>query len=247
MNETPGRERGEDLNVGKVHGQILREQPEPWESQSQVPAWLKHLIYAPLMIWGIWYLFYHSGSFRWDNMVEGVAANRLISQVEPDSNAVGEPAGAAGDSQSAGDTSPTAGDAPPSAVAATGSIESGKTLYAQVCAACHQPDGGGLPAAFPPLANSDWVAGDDRRLALVVLHGLSGPIEVNGQAWNGVMPPQGQNLNDQQIADILTFIRSSWGNDAGAVETEMVKRLRQQHEGHGMWTAETLDDVLETP
>jgi len=246
MRKSPGKESGEDLNVRKVHGQIWRELPEPWEQESRVPPWLKHLVYAPLAIWAIWYLIYYSGGFEWDNLVEGGAANQLIRQVqvEPDHGTAEEPTTAIPDSAVGAQDS--GGDAPAAVTVDAGrSFETGGTIYAQACAACHQPDGNGLPVVFPPLAGSDWVTGDETRLALVVLHGLMGPILVNDEPWDGVMPGQGAMLTDRQIADVLTFVRASWGNDAGPVDADLISILRQQHQGQQPWTAEALDAALE--
>jgi nitrite reductase (NO-forming) len=105
-------------------------------------------------------------------------------------------------------------------------IEKGKRVYLQNCAMCHQTDGTGLPNVFPPLAQSDYLMADKARSIGIVLHGLSGPITVNGQRYDGVMPPQVM-LNDEQIAHVLTFIRNSWGNTGEAVTTEEVKAIRE--------------------
>ncbi|MGJ8725481.1 MAG: c-type cytochrome [Roseibacillus sp.] len=215
MKNTPGNEPGEDLNVREVHGQIWRENAEPHELNRRLPWWLKHLIYAPLTMWAIWYLLVASGGFRWDEYIEGVSATQLPKE------------------ESIADAAPQARDA----------VAEGATVYNLVCSTCHQPDGKGLPGAFPPLADSDWVQGDEKRLALLVLHGLMGEITVNGQSWNSVMPPQGATLNDRQIADVLTYIRASWGNDAPPVELETVQSLRGEFEGHAPWTQADLDNL----
>lgn len=223
MNSETGKEPGEDLNVRRVHGQILREKDEPHELHQRVPWWLKHGIYAPLTIWAIWYFLYASGGFRWDSYSERFDDWRL------------DPEGLARMQETRAVAAP---------VAARDPMESGRTVYTQVCAACHQPEGGGLAGAFPPLAASDWVAGDERRLALLTLHGLMGPITVNGEAWNGVMPAQGVTLNDSQIADVLTYIRASWGNNAPPVDESTIAEMRGKFPDHPPWTVETLDDAL---
>jgi nitrite reductase (NO-forming) len=105
-------------------------------------------------------------------------------------------------------------------------IEKGKRVYLQACAMCHQMDGKGLPQVFPPLANSDYLMADKTRSIEVVLRGLSGPVTVNGHVYNGVMPPQVQ-LSDDQVANVLTFIRNSWGNQGDAVSEEEVNVVRQ--------------------
>jgi nitrite reductase (NO-forming) len=106
-------------------------------------------------------------------------------------------------------------------------IEKGKRVYMQNCAMCHQLDGRGLPQVFPPLAQSDFLLADKTRSIGIVLRGLSGPVTVNGQQFNGVMPPQ-ELLSNEQIADVLTFIRNSWGNEGEAVSAEEVRVLREE-------------------
>lgn len=86
----------------------------------------------------------------------------------------------------------------------------GKVVYAQNCAACHQPDGKGIPSAFPPLANADYFNADAKRAIDTVKNGRSGPITVNGSPYNSVMPALG--LSDEDIANVLTFVSHSWGN-----------------------------------
>ena len=106
-------------------------------------------------------------------------------------------------------------------------IEKGKRVYLQNCAMCHQPDGNGLPQVFPPLAQSDYLMADKTRSIGVVLRGLSGPVTVNGHLYNGVMPPQ-VLLSNEQVADVLTFVRNSWGNDGEAITTEEVQVFREE-------------------
>lgn len=100
----------------------------------------------------------------------------------------------------------------------------GKTIYTQTCVACHQANGQGIPNAFPPLAKSDFLNKDTNRAIKAVLNGLHGPITVNGKKFNSAMPSQ--NLKDQQIADVLTYVYSSWGNNNTKVTPAMVKALR---------------------
>jgi nitrite reductase (NO-forming) len=106
-------------------------------------------------------------------------------------------------------------------------IEKGKRVYMQHCAMCHQLDGNGLPQVFPPLAQSDYLMADKTRSIGVVLRGLSGPVTVNGHLYNGVMPPQ-VLLSNEQVADVLTFVRNSWGNDSEAVAAEEVRVFREE-------------------
>ena len=101
----------------------------------------------------------------------------------------------------------------------------GKGVYDKVCVACHQPTGQGIPGAFPPLAKSDYLNKDVNRAIKGVVKGLSGPITVNGKKFSGAMPAQA--LSDQQIADALTYVYASWGNNKTVVTPAMVKAQRK--------------------
>lgn len=103
-------------------------------------------------------------------------------------------------------------------------ISAGSTVYKQNCAACHQPDGKGLPKAFPPLAASDFLLTNRKRAIQTVIHGLEGKIIVNGEEYNGVMPALG--LDDEDTANVVTYIMNSWGNKAEQITPAEVKSLR---------------------
>lgn len=105
--------------------------------------------------------------------------------------------------------------------------QDGPQLYTLYCSACHAADGkGATGGTFPPLAESPYVAGDPDRAVKIALKGLTGPVDVLGKTYNLEMPPQGAVLPDDQIAAILTHVRSSWGNLAGPVTAEQVKTIR---------------------
>ncbi|WP_281636089.1 copper-containing nitrite reductase [Flavobacterium marginilacus] len=104
-------------------------------------------------------------------------------------------------------------------------IKSGKAIFGTTCFACHQSEGQGVPHAFPPLAKSDFLNADPKRAIQVVIRGLSGEITVNGQKINSVMPSQ--NLSDEEIADVLTYVYSSWGNNKTVITPAMVKAQRK--------------------
>lgn len=106
-------------------------------------------------------------------------------------------------------------------------LEAGSRIYSSNCAACHQPEGQGIAGAFPPLAGSDFLLDNPTRAIGVVLNGLSGPITVNGEAYNGVMP--GVRLSDEDVANVLTFVFKSWGNDGDEVTPSQVGGVRQSH------------------
>lgn len=103
-------------------------------------------------------------------------------------------------------------------------MKMGKNVFTQNCAACHQPDGKGIPGAFPPLANSDWLNKDVKRAVGVVKNGLTGAITVNGGQFNSVMPAL--SLSDEDIANVLTFVYHSWGNSKKVVTKKDVQAVK---------------------
>ena len=102
----------------------------------------------------------------------------------------------------------------------------GKAVYGTTCAACHQATGDGVSGVYPPLAGSEWVNGDEAKIARIVLHGLTGPVEVAGETYSGMMPPWGGVLKDPELAAVLTYIRSSWGNKATPVTAAKIASIR---------------------
>lgn len=122
------------------------------------------------------------------------------------------------------------------------SAQDGPQLYTLYCSACHGADGkGATGGTFPPLAGSPWVEGDADRAVKIVLKGISGPVDVLGKSYNLEMPPQGAVLPDDQIAAILTHVRSSWGNQAAAVSLDQVKTIREAVANRAEpWTAEEI-------
>ena len=131
-------------------------------------------------------------------------------------------------------------------------ISSGKEIYMKaatgggMCFTCHQSSGLGLAGQFPPLAGSEWVLGDKPTLIKIALFGLMGPVKVKGKDYNSAMPPPGippGSLTDQQIADVLTYIRNDWGNSASSVSPAEVATVRSSVAGRApmqMWTVAEL-------
>jgi mono/diheme cytochrome c family protein len=112
--------------------------------------------------------------------------------------------------------------AAPGGVAA--SITRGKQVYLEQCLACHQADALGVSGMNPPLVKTKFVLGDKAKLVKIVLNGMTG-IEIEGEDYHGVMAPH-SDLTDQQIADVLTYVRNSFGNKAAAVKASEVKAIR---------------------
>jgi mono/diheme cytochrome c family protein len=125
-------------------------------------------------------------------------------------------------------------------------FEKGRRIYRANCAACHQESGLGVAGQFPPLAASDWVLTEGpNRIIRLVLNGIAGPIKVNGQGYNNVMVPWRDTLKDEDIAAVITYVRSEWGNKASAVTPAQVKKHRDATQDKaGSWSA---DDLLQLP
>jgi len=112
------------------------------------------------------------------------------------------------------------------ALARPGQGADGQQVYNGNCVACHQASGKGLPGVFPPLDGSEWVNGDERVLANILLHGITGEISVLGQTYKGAMPPFPQ-LTDAELAAVLSHVRSAWSNKAAPLKTELIEKERK--------------------
>ena len=125
---------------------------------------------------------------------------------------------------------------------------SGRQQYLSICAGCHGTDGQGIKRFGPPLVQSEWVLGDPRKLSLILLHGMEGPLEVNGKLYDApdILPvmPSHSVVDDAHIAAILTYIRNEWGHQAGPVKRGLVGKTRVQSQGKVVpWKAEELQQL----
>lgn len=121
----------------------------------------------------------------------------------------------------------------------------GAGVFNAKCAVCHQMTGEGIPGVYPSLAGSDLVTGDPRLPIRIVLHGFQGPIERDGTKYNGVMQPWKNDLSDQEIADVVNYIRTNFGNNASEVTAETVKAERDATSSKaGAWTEDELKSSL---
>jgi mono/diheme cytochrome c family protein len=130
-------------------------------------------------------------------------------------------------------------DAGPFVKASDEQMKRGLAVYARTCIACHQPTGMGLPPVFPPIANAPIVVGNPELPIKFILQGLMGPITVGGMTYNSMMPPV-VGVTDGDIADVLTYVRQSFGNQGNPVSADQVKAVRAATAGRtAMWnTAE---------
>ncbi|MXW64043.1 MAG: cytochrome c [Bacteroidetes bacterium SB0662_bin_6] len=126
------------------------------------------------------------------------------------------------------------------------SLQDGAEIYLTRCMSCHQMNGGGVPGVFPPLTGTDWVTGDEGVLIRIILNGMTGEIEVNGMVYTGAMPPWGSFLNDEEMAALLTYIRTEWGNDGTEITPETVAQVRETVADRAEpWTVEELEAMRE--
>lgn len=158
------------------------------------------------------------------------------------------------DAKPAGDAKPVAATPPPApggtpapapsagSYDLTASLANGKTVYMQSCMACHQMNGAGVPGAFPPLVGVDYVTGDPRRLTAIVLKGISGPMKVKDVVYVAGMPNPELTFpilkDDKNVADVLNYVRNTWGNKAEPVVTpEFVTKVREEFKAKtDQWT-----------
>ncbi|MFN2476406.1 MAG: c-type cytochrome [Chthoniobacterales bacterium] len=189
-------------DVQHLHAAVVREKREPRAGIEPLSLWLI-VVYAVAVSLGGFYLGRYSGDFSGDSF------DPIVGQ--PAENAT---RGGAQPASQTAEISPTA---------------RGKKIFAANCATCHQASGLGVAGQYPPLAGSEYVNGGTRRLGMILLKGLQGPLKVKGvQYGSAVMQPWEKTLSDAKIADVLTYIRSDWSNNAPAVAPEGVAALRKE-------------------
>ncbi len=125
-------------------------------------------------------------------------------------------------------------------------ITRGKEKYLQFCAGCHAENGEGIGGLAPALSDSPWVNDSAVQLALIIVQGLSGPLTLHGQTWDGVMPPHGAipDLQEQGLADLLSYLRSSWANKSGPITyAEIEDTLERYKTRNQLWTVKELEKL----
>ena len=227
MNEEPksparirqGMDYGELADVQQVHAAVQREKREPRVGAEPLSIWLI-AIYGLAVFFGGAYLGRYSGNF----MSGGL-----------------DPMGAPPTAKKA-----AAGPGGGEQVAELSPRDRGKKIFAANCQTCHQATGQGVPGQYPPLAGSEFTNGGSRRMGMIVLKGLQGPVKVKGQQYgSAVMQPWDKTLTDQKIADVMTYERSDWGNGASPVTAEQIAALRKELASHP--ESFTEHDILAAP
>jgi mono/diheme cytochrome c family protein len=202
-----GMDYGETEDVHQVHAAIQREKKEPHAGLEPLSLWLI-AIYGMAIFFGGAYLGRYSGNFGGDGL-------------DPFVGGALQKKGSHG-----------SGDAGPAVELSQ--ADRGKKIFSANCAVCHQPNGlGAAGQGYPPLAGSEIVNGGSRRIAMVVLKGLQGPITVKGvQFGTAVMQPWEKTLTDAKIADVITYVRQEWGNKGGPVSAPQIAGLRKELANH---------------
>jgi mono/diheme cytochrome c family protein len=214
-----GMDYGETSDVQEVHAAIQREKREPRVGLEPLSIWLI-AVYGLAIFWGGAYLGRYSGTFSGNGLDP-------LGGPPPSKKAALGPGG--GEQQA--ELSPR---------------DRGKKIFSANCQTCHQANGLGVAGQYPPLAGSEFTTGGSKRPAMIVLKGLQGPVMVKGQKFgSAVMQPWDKTLADQKIADVLTYERSEWGNNASPVTAEQIAALRKELANHPDSFVES--DVLAVP
>ena len=200
-----GMDYGETADVHQVHSAIQREKREPRAGLEPLSIWLI-AVYGLAIFFGGAYLGRFSGNFSGDSLDPTLNPSRIK-----------------------GPNGPGAGPAQEMTQA-----DRGKKIFSANCVVCHQANGlGAASQGYPPLAGSEYVNGGTRRLGMIVLKGLQGPLTVKGQSFGtAVMQPWDKTLTDAKIADVLTYIRQDWGNKGGPVSAAQITGLRKELASH---------------
>src|SRR5436305_10633883 len=206
-------------DVQQVHAAVQREKREPRVRAEPLSIWLI-AIYGLAVFFGGAYLGRYSGNFTGGGL---------------------DPIGAPPPAKKT-----AAGPGGGEQVAELSPRDRGKKIFAANCQTCHQATGLGVAGQYPPLAGSEFTNGGSRRMGMIVLKGLQGPVKVKGQQYgSAVMQPWDKTLADQKIADVMTYERSEWGNTASPVTAEQIAALRKELASH----AESFNeqDILGAP
>jgi len=213
----PDRKKGQDKPKRELHPPV-RSRAEDAEPATG-PAGVPIFIFIVIAIalfWAMVYLDNHAGGFN-PVVPKGYVSSNELARLEPVDPAMKD-------------------------------FYAGMQVYGRpTCGACHQPNGAGTPGTFPPLAGAEWVVEKDpSRMIRIVLDGLTGPIQVKGQSYNSQMPGWRAQLSEEEIAQVITYVRKAFGPDAGPVTKEQVAAVKKETEGRGgaLWT---VDELMKVP
>jgi mono/diheme cytochrome c family protein len=200
---TPGQTAAAAPDTLKIHAIHQRENPEPEENQTPLPPWLLAFIAVMLLGATIYAINNRGGLEITLNKAALIYDERYTSAMD-------------------------AAGGPPKPM--HDPLVQGKKLFAGICATCHQATGQGIPGVYPPLVKSEWANGPEERVIRILLHGLGGPLTVEGRNYDGSMPSFGKgggyNWSDENIASVLTYIRQEWGNTGSPVDPVKVTEIR---------------------
>jgi mono/diheme cytochrome c family protein len=212
----------ETNDITEVHAAIKREHEEPSTGNMPMPVWLLVTSIVAVALAFAYVGIFHGG-FSGEVFNERDSSPQLLFS----------------------ETNKAAGAGAEVAAKEETLADQGKKIYAANCVACHQPTGLGVPNAFPPLSGSEYVMGSPKRLSMILLKGLQGPVEVKGAKFNGAMPAWEKVLTDKKIAAVLSYIRQEWGNKAPEVLPEQIEGSRKEFSARAeSWTAA---DILAVP
>ena len=190
--------------------------PEPRASRRSVPVWLFVLLFA-LLYWAMVYFDQRSG---WANPQVYLPYHSVaeVDLYQPKIEGI------------------------------EGVRQRGRIIFEGNCALCHNPDGMGKPGQAPPMVGSEWVQGPVNRLVRIPQNGLAGPIRLKGEIWNQApqMAPMGAGLKDDELAAVLTYIRTSWGNKGPEVtpaDVHAVRALPEVSNRSQPWTEQELSAI----
>src|SRR5947199_8664463 len=201
-----GMDYGEQADVQQVHAAVQREKREPRVGAEPLSIWLI-AVYGLAVFFGGAYLGRYSGNF----------SGEALDPYGGEPQAMKKTGGPQGAKQ----------------VAELSPRDRGKKIFSANCQTCHQANGLGVAGQYPPLAGSEFATGGSRRMAMIVLKGLQGPVEVKGQKYGtAVMQPWDKTLTDKQIGDVMTYERSEWGNNASPVTPEQIAAMRKELANH---------------
>ncbi|GAA5133081.1 hypothetical protein GCM10023213_02280 [Prosthecobacter algae] len=203
-------------DLDRLHAAVKREKADLAPGTEPAPMWVIFLFMIVAIIAG-GQLGPMTGGYSFD------VSNPFAS------NKASDPRGGAGGGVETADPFQTA-------------MKKGANGYA-VCGGCHQGNGAGLAGQYPPLAGSEWVLGGTERLIRVVQHGLIGQVTVKGQNYNfpGGMQAFGAGMSATDLANVLTYIRNTWGNEAPMITKEMVEKVRADEKRTTQWTMADLE------